>query len=127
MNFALSLQLHPYFLRCYIILAENSSKPIYVPLKDDGSFIWHLPAGSYTIASFEWRTYGVLQGRVFACFRAFKNKPTYIGTLTLSFMGAHYTIFVVDEYESSVKKFRDKFPDMKEEVIRYLMQVEEKR
>jgi hypothetical protein len=110
-----------------IILPDNSSKAIYVPLKDDGTFIWHLPAGSYTIASFEWHSYGILGGRVFASFRVLKNKATYIGTLTLSFTGTRYTMFVVDEYEASSITFKDKFPDMKEEAIRYLMQMEERR
>ncbi len=96
-------------------------------LKDDGFFIWHLPAGSYTIASFEWISYGVSKGRIFADFRVLKNKATYIGTLTLSFTGSHYTTFVADEYEFSLSTFKNKFPDMKEEPIRYLMQMEERR
>lgn len=110
-----------------IILPENSSKAIYVPLKGAGKFIWHLPPGGYTIASFEWRTYGVLRGRVFAYFGVFENKATYIGTLTISFFGARYTMFVADEYEASFITFRDKFPDIQEEVIRYPMQMEGRR
>ncbi len=67
-----------------VLLPENSSDAIYVPLKGDGTFIWHLPSRRYTVASFEWHNSGILGGRVFATFKASKNKTTYIGTLTLS-------------------------------------------
>jgi len=110
-----------------IILPDNSSKAIYVPLKDDGSFIWHLPEGSYTIASFEWRSHGTLEGRIFANYRVLKNKATYIGTLAISFSGTRYVTYVADEYELSSVTFKHKFPDMQEEVIRYLMQMEGRR
>ena len=109
------------------ILPDNSSKAIYVPLKDDGMFAWHLPAGSYTIASFEWHSYGTLGGRVFASFRVLSNKATYIGTLTLSLTGSRYTMFVADDYEASSITFKDKFPNMNEESIRSLMQLEERQ
>ena len=110
-----------------ILLPDNSSNAVYVPLKDDGAFIWHLQSGSYTIASFEWRSHGILRGRVFACFRVCKNSINYIGTLTISFSGARYTLFITDEYEASSITFKNKFPDMKKEMIRHLMQTEKRR
>lgn len=112
-----------------IILPDTSSEAIYVPLKDSGFFIWHLPAGSYTITTFTWDrgSSDYINGRIFADFRVLENKAAYIGTLTLSFTGSSYTTFVADEYELSLSTFKNKFPDMKEEPIRYLMQMEERR
>jgi hypothetical protein len=109
-----------------IILPDNSSKAIYVPLKNDGSFIWHLAEGGYTIASFEWFSYG-RQGRIFAYYTVLKNKATYIGTLTLSFSGGRYEEYVVDEYELTSRTIKSQFPEMKQEVIRSLMQMEKRR
>jgi hypothetical protein len=113
-----------------IILPDTSSKAIYVPLKEEsGFFIWHLSAGSYTIATFTWDrgSADYIHGRIFADIRVLENKAAYIGTLTLSFTGSSYTTFVEDEYECSLSTFKNKFPDMKEEPIRYLMQMEKKR
>jgi len=110
-----------------VILRENSSKAIYVPLKGDGTFIWHLPSGRYTVASFEWHSSGILGGRIFASFKVLKNRATYIGTLTLWFSGARYTLLIADEYESLSVTFKDKFPEMKEEATKDLMKLEERR
>jgi hypothetical protein len=110
-----------------IILPDHSSEAIYVPLKNIGRFAWHLPAGGYTIASFEWRSYGVLRGRVFADFSAPANRATYIGTLAILFAGEQYAIYLIDEFEDSYKAFEDNFPDWNKAVVKHLMQLEERR
>lgn len=109
------------------LLPQKASQAIYVPLKEDGTFIWHLPAGSYTIAGFERRSYGTLTGRVFAGYRVFENKATYIGTLAITFVGTRYLIGIVDEYALSSRVLQDKAPGLKMEVISHLMHMEESR
>lgn len=117
-----------------IILPENSSEAIDVPMCEyDCTFIWHLPAGSYTIASVRLskskedllggRTTTVRTLRIFAYYKVLENKATYIGTLTITFSGT----YIADEYELSSRTFKNKFPDMKVEVIKNLMQMEERR
>ncbi len=114
-----------------MIISDTSSEAIFVPLKDSGVFIWRLPAGSYTIAHFRWWRYmgpsAHRHGRIFADFRVFENKATYIGKLTISFTDSSYTVSVEDEYESSLSAFKNQLPDMEEEPIRCLMQLEERR
>lgn len=109
------------------VLPQNTSQAIYVPLKDDGTFIWHQPAGSYTIAGFERRSYGSLTGRVFASYRVLEDKAAYIGTLVITFVGTRYWVGLVDEFESSWRVLQARAPDLKMEVISHLMHMEESR
>jgi hypothetical protein len=110
-----------------VLLPGDPSQAVYVPLKDEGSFAWHLPAGRYTISSFEWRSHGVLTGRVFATFDVRRDEAVYIGTLSILFTGNRYSLGVVDDYGAAVEDFAQRFPDVDRVVDRRLMCLEEKR
>ncbi len=100
---------------------------MYCPLKDDGSFSWHLPPGGYTIAAFEWRHGGVSRGRVFAHFTVPKGKVSYIGTLTLVFRGSRFIKFIEDEYDPATRAFKKQFPEVKEDITKNLLEMEKER
>ena len=110
-----------------LLVPENKSETIYVPLKGNGTFVWHLPAGNYTIASFDRYGPGEVQGRIFASFKVNKNMPTYIGTLVISFNGLRYRIAVTDDYQSSLKYIKKRFPEVGGEMIKSIMYFEEPR
>ena len=108
-----------------LLLPDQSSKAMYVPLKDDGSFFWHLPPGGYTIAGFEYQK--STTGRIFAHFDVIKDKVTYVGTLTIMFRGSRYAISVEDEYDSAIKEFRKRFSEIKGEARKSLLEMEKRR
>lgn len=110
-----------------VILPNGSSRAIYCPLYGEGYFYWHLPPSGYTIAGFE-EAAGRGKGRLFAHFTVLReNSVTYIGTLTILFVGARYTRFVEDEYDLAVTKFKSKFPEIKGEITKNCMKMEEQR
>lgn len=110
-----------------VILPNGSSRAIYCPLYGEGYFYWHLPPGGYAIAGFE-EAGGKRKGRLFAHFTVLReNSVTYIGTLTILFAGARYTRFVEDEYDLAVTKFKSKFPEIKGEIGKNSMKMEEQR
>jgi hypothetical protein len=114
-----------------VILPDDSSEEIEYAFYHDGSFGWHLPAGGYTIGTFETRrrpfTAHNIHGRIFAHFDVVKDEVTYIGTISLDFKGLQYRKFVEDEYEAAVEQFRKKFPEIKREPRRSLMVLEKQR
>ncbi len=98
-----------------VLLADGSSNATSVPLRDDGSFYWHLPPGGYTIAGFEGLTPDLfsrrMKGRIFARFGARQTLATYVGTLTLLFEAPPgYRMVVADDYAQAVKDLADRFP-----------------
>lgn len=114
-----------------LILPEHSSHGTYAPLRGNGYFFWHLPAGGYTVAGFEGRSspnagYHI-QGRVFADFQVAPDTATYIGTLTLLLKNNRYARAVSDDYEPAVAEFRQRFPQRQGEVRKALMVLEKER
>lgn len=110
-----------------IIVSAKTSQALYVPLQDDGSFIWHLPEGNYTIASYEWRSYGTLTGRIFAGFNVFHSRANYIGTLLITIAGARFNVDIVDDYETALSTVQDRLPFSAESLTKQLMKMEPRR
>ena len=114
-----------------VILPDDSSEKIEYAFYHDGSFVWHLPPGGYTIGTFETKrrpfTADKITGRIFAHFDVVNDEVTYIGTITLDFKGLRYRKFVEDEYELAIEQFRKKFPEIKREPRRSLMVLEKQR
>ena len=120
------------------ILKEGSSEGVIYMLADgDGSFYWHLQPGDHTIAGFDWRrrTTDILglprteevRGRIFANFKAAEvGSLVYIGTLTMVFedKGYRYFMSIEDESDHASKVFNSKFPNLKREALKNLMQLE---
>lgn len=106
---------------------KNTSESIFVPIKKDGNFVWHLPAGQYRIAGFEWKTYNTLSGQVFAEFTATKAKATYIGTLLIRFHGSRYVISVGDDFEKAAATTLSHFPQLQGKMVNALMSLEARR
>lgn len=119
------------------ILKDGSSEGVmYTLTRGDGSFYWHLQPGNYTIAEFDWRrkTTGFLssgteevRGRIFATLKVpEEGSLTYIGTLTMVFedKGYRYFMRVEDEFDQATKVVGSKFPSIKGEAVKNLMQLE---
>lgn len=84
-----------------IVQPDGSSEAREILLGGDGSFVWHLPAGGYTIAGFHGTSPGFggyrVSGRIAAHFTVEAGVATYIGALTIFFHGARYRAGVRDE------------------------------
>jgi hypothetical protein len=117
-------------------LKDSPSEGVMYLLKIDGTFYWHLRPGDYTVAEFEWRrsssgflSSGIesLRGRIFANFKvAEPGSLIYIGTLTMLFedKGYRYFMRVEDEFDQVPNIFSGKFPNIKKEAVKNLMQLE---
>jgi hypothetical protein len=111
--------------RRIFLLTIATSKAIIYDLTGDGSFYWHLIPGEYAIAAFE---LDGKTGRIFAEFTVSEENPIiYIGKLTLTFSGSRYYVHVEDDSEQAFQEFRDKFSDIRGEVVKSLMQLEKPR
>ncbi len=114
-----------------LLLPEGSSEPVDPPLENDGYFFWHLPPGTYTIATFEGSTpeFGsvAVQGRLFVDFRVINNTVSYIGTLRVIFKQHRYGKDVQDDYDEAIKHFSQTFPHLQTHITRNLMTVEAER
>lgn len=115
------------------VLPNASSQAISYTLGSDGTFYWHLSPGSYKIAGFDWsEAVGVRRnttGAITANFNIPEQKRIiYIGTLTLTFGKGffYYNIGIEDEYEQAINTLKNKFPEVKDEVVKNLMQLERK-
>ena len=113
------------------ILPDDSSEAMRFPLKDDGSFFWHLPPGGYTIATFEGLTpefFSVhVKGRLFANFDVEEDTATYIGTLGLRFRGSRYDAFIEDDFGHAFETFTTRFPEFRRKTRKRLMTFERPR
>jgi hypothetical protein len=95
-------------------------------LMGDGAFYWHLKPGRYTLAGLEWtRGNSRTAGRILAKFTVAETPPlVYVGTLTVSFAGGNYTWRIEDEYTQALQTLQTKFPELRGEVARTLLQLE---
>jgi len=110
-----------------LVLPSGSSEAFSHMLREDGSFYWHFPPGSYAISGFQWVTRGgTRSGRIFAEFTILERKSiTYIGKLTLIFNGNYrFSMRIEDDYDQAIQEFRKKFPEIKEEPVKNLMKLE---
>jgi hypothetical protein len=110
-----------------LVLPSGSSEAFSHMLREDGSFYWHFPPGSYAISGFQWATRGgTRSGRIFAEFTIPERKSiTYIGKLTLIFDGNYrFSMRIEDDYDQAIQEFRKKFPEIKEEPVKNLMKLE---
>jgi len=118
------------------VLPGGSSEAFSHMLREDGTFYWHLQPGDYTIAELAWEraTSGFwssgwekVTGRIFANFKVAEGGSlNYIGTLTIVFedKGYRYFLRVGDDFDQATKVFSSKFPDIKGEAVKNLMQLE---
>lgn len=116
----------PFGQYCEIfILNIVTSKTIPYYLTGDGSFYWHLTPGEYAIAAFK---LDGKTGRIFAEFTVSEEKPImYVGKLTIAFSGSRYYMRVDDDYEQASLAFKEKFPGIRGETVKSLMQLERPR
>ena len=110
------------------IQADNFSKTIDYALSGNGSFYWRLTPGNYTIIGFDGpgsMGLGRRSGRIFARFTIPKeNSTVYIGTLTIYFMRGVYSKRIKDDYDLALENFKKKFPGIKGDADKSLMQLE---
>ena len=110
-----------------LVLPGGSSEAFLHMLREDGSFYWHLPLGSYTISGFQWTGRGgTRSGRIFAEFTIPERKSiTYIGKLTLIFDRNYSSVMQIeDDFDQAIQEFKKKFPETKEEPVKNLMKLE---
>lgn len=110
-----------------LVLPGGSSEAFSHMLREDGSFYWHLPPGSYAISGFQWTGRGgTRSGRIFAEFTIPERKSiTYIGKLTLIFDGNYNSSMrIEDDYDQAIQEFKKKFPEIKDDSVKNLMKLE---
>jgi hypothetical protein len=118
------------------VLPGGSSEAFSHTLREDGSFYWHLRPGDYTIAGLTWERerkgflssgWEKVTGRIFANFKVAEGGSlNYIGTLTIVFedKGYRYFMRVEEDFDQASKVFSSKFPNIKGEAVKNLMQLE---
>jgi hypothetical protein len=118
------------------VLPGGSSEAFSHMLREDGTFYWHLRPGDYTIAELTWERerkgflssgWEKVTGRIFANFKVAEGGSlNYIGTLTIVFeeKGYRYFMRVEDDFDQASKVFSSKFPNIKREAVKNLMQLE---
>jgi hypothetical protein len=121
-----------------LVLPGGSQEAFSHMLREDGTFYWHLRPGDYTIAELTWeRERGgfwssgreKVTGRIFTNFKVAEGGSlNYIGTLTIVFedKGYRYFMRVEDEFDQASKVFSSKFPNIKGEAVKNLMQLEKR-
>lgn len=113
------------------IMQANSSDTIEYALTGDGSFYWHLLPGRYIIAGFEGPGYGGFgrrSGRIYAQFTVPKERLViYVGKLTINFARGRYNVRITDDYSEALPQLIKKFPEIRGEADRNLMQLEKPR
>jgi len=110
-----------------LVLPGGSSEAFSHMLREDGSFYWHLPLGSYTISGFQWTGRGgTRSGRIFAEFTIPERKSiTYIGKLTLIFDRNYSSVMQIeDDFDQAIQEFKKKFPEIRDEPVKNLMKLE---
>jgi hypothetical protein len=109
------------------VTGADTSAALFVPLKGEGYFIWHLPDGTYQITGFEWRSGITISGPLGANFRVVEGQVTYVGTLELTIYGPRYIVKINDEMESSANMVAIQFPALKHQMKKDLMTLEARR
>jgi len=106
-----------------LILPEGVSKAISYDLSNEGDFYWPLAPGRYELLGYHWQK-GTEQrrGEIRAEFAVpDTGEDVYVGSL--KFLGTEYVLgtVLVDDYEESKARFRDRFPARQDNSIRGLM------
>jgi hypothetical protein len=102
------------------VLPDGASIAVNYALKGDGSFYWHLPPGTHIIVGFK---SAYVTGRIWAQFLVPKDaSAVYIGTLEVNF--DRMTLRVEDDFERSLEKLKNEFPQIKGEILKNLMHIE---
>ena len=109
------------------VTGSDTSAALFVPLKDEGDFIWHIPDGVYQITGFEWRSGITISGPIGANFTVVDGQVIYIGTLEIIFLGARYIVKITDEMDSVAKMVALQFPALGGQVTKELMTLEGRR
>lgn len=109
--------------RFFIHLVNESSEAKYdQEIHNDGSFYWHLPAGNYFVAGFEWRREGgYFMTKMHGPIRARVEIPSrssacYLGSLRIEFQDAGrgpYRISVIDELDEASSTMTQRFTRLK--------------
>lgn len=112
----------------YIIVCDKSCR--------DSNYFVALPPGNYRVTKI---ALGQLESRPSGMFEIGKGQVTYVGTLKFVSAGIGQSILasvlsgrstvpghwqVENEYESAVKSFRERYPQMNQEIVKSLMQLE---
>lgn len=108
-----------------ILVREKTSQASYLPINEDGTFIWHLAEGDYTIAGYEWRNSQT--GRIFAKYEALQNQAVYIGTLVITLIGPRFAIAIKDDFSTTSQIIMERFPALKLRIGKKMMQLEARR
>ncbi|PLX94604.1 MAG: hypothetical protein C0621_05350 [Desulfuromonas sp.] len=109
------------------VTAKQDSKPFYIPLRGQGVFYWHLPAGTYSIAGFEWKSGLTTNGRISASFSVAQRKATYLGHLKIAMTGPLYRLSLTDDTETANTKALATFPKLQGTLNKQLMKLKEVR
>ena len=109
------------------VTGANASAAMFVPLKGEGDFIWHLPGGVYHITGFEWRSGTTISGPIGANFQVVDGQVAYIGNLVMNFYGSRYIVKITDEMESTAKRVALQYPTLRGQITKALMTLEERR
>jgi len=111
----------------FIFPEGTPSAAVDYTLTGDGSFYWHLTPGRYTVAGFEWkRGNSRMGGHIVAKFVIPEAQSLlYVGTLTVLFTGGRYYARVEDEYGQALQELHNKFPELRGEALRELLQLEQ--
>lgn len=110
-----------------LIQSDTTSQAISHGLTGNGSFVWHLPPGGYTIVGFKYHT--GTSGRIMAHFTVLEGSPLlYIGTL--EFRMTKYTLYrmnITDEFEEAKQDLKSRFPELQGESVKSLMTLEKQK
>lgn len=112
------------------VVPMTSTEAQYSMVESNGFFVWHFPAGEYTLASFDWIQYGVRgmsKGSIYADFSVVADKARYIGDVVINLTGHRYLIYIANEPEEACSTFRNRYPQRSYEVGDEILKLEKRR
>jgi len=122
-----------------LMVGNETTGKIFIVVCDqsgsDSNFYVALPPGKYRLAKWQkgsggWeaqsqedREKGVFTSPPMGRFEVGKSQVIYIGMLRLNWRGFLDTWQVENEYEDAVKSFRERYPQINQEIVKSLMQL----
>jgi hypothetical protein len=108
------------------LLPERDGAGRYVPLYDEGVFLWSLRSGTYRIAGFDYDA-GRRSGRVMARFEVEPGVANLVGTLVVDVVGSRFVTKINQEDETALNAFHRRCPNVAVDGRERPMRVEEQR